>query len=284
MEYRVLVHKKFVILHLTTGNYITYTGKIMEKNIPKVIHYCWFGGKPLPASAKKCIDSWRRFLPDYEIRRWDESNYDVNAYEYSSAAYADKRYAYVSDIARMEILYKHGGVYLDTDVELIANPGHIIEHGPFMGCEHTPRSEEDTLGVLVAPGLGIGAEAGNPIVGRLFDIYKNSQYENPDGMANPVTIVVITTKMLKEMGLRDCPGIQKIEGMTIYPTEYFCPISIEDGMLRITPETVSIHHYDQSWQKPSRRIARKLLLKIGGVRLKSFIKRMMLGGSGPLAK
>ncbi|MCM1377964.1 MAG: glycosyl transferase [Clostridium sp.] len=256
----------------------------MNTKIPKVIHYCWFGGKPLPASARRCIESWRKFLPDYEIRRWDESNYDINGSAYAAAAYADKKYAYVSDIARMEIIYKHGGIYFDTDVELIADPSPIIARGAFMGSEHTPLSSEDRLGVRVAPGLGFGAEAGNPVIGRLFDIYKNSQYENPDGKSIPITIVIFTTKMLKELGLRDIPGIQEIEGMTIYPVDYFCPISIEDGELKITSNTVSIHYYDQTWQSPSRRIVRKLLLKLGGVRLKKFFKRILLKGSDPLAK
>ncbi len=103
--------------------------------IPKVIHYCWFGGNPLPESAQKCIASWRKFLPDYEIKEWNESNFDVNAIPYTAQAYAAKKYAFVSDYARFSILYDNGGLYFDTDVEVIRPMDDIIENGPFMGFE-----------------------------------------------------------------------------------------------------------------------------------------------------
>ena len=104
--------------------------------IPKVIHYCWFGGNPLPASAKKCIASWRKYLPDYEIKEWNESNFDVNIIPYTAEAYKAKKYAFVSDYARFWILYKYGGLYFDTDVEVIKNMDDIIAKGAFMGCEN----------------------------------------------------------------------------------------------------------------------------------------------------
>ena len=103
--------------------------------IPKIIHYCWFGGKPLPKSAIKCIKSWRKFFPDYEIKEWNESNFDVNMMTYTREAYAAQKYAFVSDVARFWILYREGGVYFDTDVEVIAPMNDIIESGPFMGVE-----------------------------------------------------------------------------------------------------------------------------------------------------
>lgn len=109
----------------------------MENRIPKVIHYCWFGGNPLPSLAEKCIASWRKYLPDYEIKRWDESNFDVNIIPYTKQAYEAKKYAFVSDYARFWILYNYGGLYFDTDVEVIRSMDDIIAAGPFMGCENS---------------------------------------------------------------------------------------------------------------------------------------------------
>lgn len=103
--------------------------------IPKVIHYCWFGGNPLPDSAKKCISSWRKYLPDYEIKEWNERNFDVKSIPYTREAYRLKKFAFVSDYARMWILYHYGGIYFDTDVEVIKPFNDIIQRGNFMGFE-----------------------------------------------------------------------------------------------------------------------------------------------------
>ena len=122
--------------------------------IPKVIHYCWFGRNPLPKSALKCIDSWRKFFPDYEIKEWNEDNFDVNIIKYTQDAYNAKKYAFVSDYARIWILYNYGGVYFDTDVEVISPMTDIIEKGPFMGFEINNSTENK---IAVNPGLGIGS-------------------------------------------------------------------------------------------------------------------------------
>ena len=126
--------------------------------IPKVIHYCWFGGNPLPASAKKCIASWRKYLPDYEIKEWNESNFDVNIIPYTAEAYKAKKYAFVSDYARFWIFYKYGGLYFDTDVEVIKNMDDIIAKGPFMGCENEAKAGATPVQLGVAPGLGLYGE------------------------------------------------------------------------------------------------------------------------------
>ena len=103
--------------------------------IPKIIHYCWFGGNPLPELAIKCIESWKKYLPDYEIKEWNESNFDINCCAYVREAYEAKKWAFVSDYARFWILYQHGGLYFDTDVELIKSIDDLIVKGAFMGCE-----------------------------------------------------------------------------------------------------------------------------------------------------
>ena len=149
--------------------------------IPKIIHYCWFGGKSLPESAKKCIASWKKYLPDYEIKEWNESNFNVNIIPYTAEAYRAKKYAFVSDYARFYILYKYGGLYFDTDVEVIRNMDDIIARGPFMGCEgeakqpmNGTRDKATTLGV--APGLGLGVNPGLGLYKEIIDIYKQKSF------------------------------------------------------------------------------------------------------------
>lgn len=243
--------------------------------IPKIIHYCWFGGKPLPESARKYIASWRKYFPDYEIKEWNENNFDVNIISYTAEAYKARKYAFVSDFARFWILYHHGGLYFDTDVEVIGSFDDIIARGPFMGCESGLRPMEgDSL--LVAPGLGLGVNPGLGLYKELLDLYNSLFFINKDGSLNTETIVTYTTNLLCKHGLINTDKIQDICGIKIYPVDYFCPISTIDGKLRLTENTHSIHHFDQSWQSPARKYGRKLILKLGGVKLKNTIKNLFL--------
>ncbi len=244
-------------------------------SIPKIIHYCWFGGKPLPVSAKKCIESWKKFFPDYEIRRWDESNYNVNKISYTRDAYAAKKFAFVSDYARFDILYQYGGLYFDTDVEIIRPMEDIIMVGSFMGCEHPyqPGASPDSL--FVNPGLGLGLSPGLGLNRKILDYYESTSFIMSGGHSNPETVVTHTTRLLCQYGLKNTSEIQEVEGIRIYPVDYFCPISTADGKMRITDNTRSIHHYDQSWQSPWRKYGRKLLLAFGGVKLKTKIKKII---------
>ncbi len=237
--------------------------------IPKIIHYCWFGGNPLPRSAQKCIDSWRKFFPGYEIKRWDESNYDVNVIPYTRDAYSAKKYAFVSDYARFDVLYREGGIYFDTDVEVIRTMDDIVEAGAFMGFE----TVKPGMPVAVNPGLGMGVNRGNSFFFEMINFYKSLDFKLPDGKSNPDTVVTYTTRVLIDKSLiQDMGHIQNIEGINIYPVEYFCPLSTVDGKLYITYNTRTVHHYDQSWQSPMRRLGRKFLLNIGGPQLIKIIK------------
>lgn len=207
-------------------------------SIPKIIHYCWFGGKPLPKDAVKCIESWKRFFPDYEIRRWDESNFDVNVIPYTQQAYSIGKYAFVSDYARMWVLHKYGGVYFDTDVEVIKSFDEILAKGGFMGFE-TPE--------FVAPGLGMALEAGSIIASEVMEVFGRTQFLLPDKSFNPKGIVPITTFVLKEHGLVTGANMQKIEGVNIYPMDWFNPLDAATGRLKVTRNTLSIHWYMKSW-------------------------------------
>lgn len=220
--------------------------------IPKIIHYCWFGGNPLPKSAKKCIASWRKFLPDYEIKEWNESNFDVNIIPYTAEAYKAKKYAFVSDYARFYILYKYGGLYFDTDVEVIRNMDDIIARGPFMGCEGEAKQSKNrlqdaatTLGVN--PGLGLGVNPGLGLVKEILNIYKDKNFLKSDGTQYDETIVTITTNLLCKKGLRYTNDIQQVDGVWIYPKEFFCPKDYVTGKLSISKNSRSIHHYSATW-------------------------------------
>lgn len=213
--------------------------------IPKKIHYCWFGRNPLPESALKCIASWRKYLPDYEIIEWNEDNFDVNSIPYTSQAYAAGKYAFVSDYARFKILYEHGGLYFDTDVEVIRPLDDIIAAGPFMGFEANPKAP-DFRG-NVAPGLGLAVESDHRIYAELLDFYTQQNFINPDGSLNQTTIVTYTTEILAKYGLKVISGIQVVAGINIYPAEYFNPLNDLTGKLNVTPNTRSIHWFTKSW-------------------------------------
>lgn len=259
LEYVLVRTRDFDKSHIEKGGGIVL--------IPKIIHYCWFGGNILPEDAKRCIESWKKYCPDYEIKQWNETNYNIHACKYVEEAYKAKKWAFVSDYARMDILYQYGGIYLDTDVELIKCLDSILEKGPFMGLE---KDFETNGSCMVATGLGIGIYKGHLIYKEVLDYYKNINFINEDGSLNLVTVVEHVTSILKKHGLIDKPGIQNIGGINIYPKEYFCPKDVDTHELKITQNTISIHHYDSSWgQWYDRAVVKRgeKLIKIFGVNL-----------------
>lgn len=213
-------------------------------NIPKTIHYCWFGRNPLPELALKCIASWRKYFPDYEIIEWNEDNYDVHKIQYISEAYEAKKYAFVSDYARFDILYQFGGLYFDTDVEVIKSFDDILTQGAFMGCERNGSEEHK---IQVAAGLGLAVESGNLVYKELLELYSGLSFKNYDGSNNLTTIVEYTMEVLERHGLKNIGEIQQVCNITIYPQEYFAPKDVDTKDLKITRNTHSIHHYDSSW-------------------------------------
>ena len=232
--------------------------------IPKKIHYCWFGGNPLPKSAKKCIESWKKFCPDYEIVEWNEKNFDYNSCKYAAQAYAAKKWAFVSDYARFKILYENGGLYFDTDVELIKSPDEVVSCGNFMGME---KNEESLLSFDIPcgvnPGLGLGAEPNLELYKEILDFYNSLEFINPDGTFNCKTVVYYTTEILLKHGLKAINDIQYVSGVYIYPEDYFCPLDFETGKLRITQNTISIHRYTGSWLNKKEKLKRIIRSVIG---------------------
>ena len=206
--------------------------------IPKKIHYCWFGGNELPELAKQCISSWKKYLPDYEIIEWNESNYDIEKNRYIREAYSKKKYAFVSDFARFDILYNYGGIYFDTDVEVIKDITNLIEKGSFVGLESP---------VLINTGLGMAGSINEKIFKEVIDSYEKDSFINSDGTMNLKTVVYRVSEIFEIYGLSKKDEFQFIRNINIYPVEYFCPKSPKTMNLLITNNTYTIHHYDASW-------------------------------------
>ena len=207
--------------------------------IPKIIHYCWFGGNPLPESAKKCIASWRKFLPDYEIKEWNESNFDVNSIKYTREAYKLKKYAFVSDYARMWILYNYGGLYFDTDVELIKPIDDIIARGNFMGREAQMDDKDHWMdmpdydkipgyGPGVNPGVGLGMPAQHPLLKEILKWYSSKHFVSRWGKIITPTIVGIVSEILK-----DKPFTRMENGIIFIDNVYIYPNSVIIGGIKI---------------------------------------------------
>ena len=206
--------------------------------IPKIIHYCWVGGNPLPKSAQKCIKSWKKYCPDYEIIEWNESNYDFRQNQYMKEAYEAKKWGFVPDYARLDIVYRYGGIYLDTDVELVKPLDDLLQYKGFAGFE-SPR--------FVALGLGFGAEAGNRTIKKLMDSYEDLHFIKEDGTLKLTPSPELNTNVLTAEGLLLNNTAQTVGELSVFPTEYFCPKSFETGYITLTENTYSVHHYDSLW-------------------------------------
>lgn len=207
--------------------------------LPKTIHYCWFGNNPKPKSVLKCIDSWRRYLPDYAIEEWNEINYDLESTPlYVKQAYKAGKWAFVSDYVRLDIIYRHGGIYLDTDVEVIKSWDSLLHHDFFIGRQP---------GFQVNTGAGFGAVKGHPVLKIMLDDYKDVPFIKPDGSLDLWTCPHRNSQWLFKHGMKSDNSYQEIENVAIYPIEYFSPLEAYSRQLSKTSNTYSIHHCDGSW-------------------------------------
>ena len=209
--------------------------------IPKKIHYCWLGGGKKPPLAEKCIKSWKKYCPDYEIIEWNETNLDMESFPlYTRQAYERKVWGFVPDYIRLWIVYNYGGIYLDTDVELIKSPDALLGKPAYFGFED---------GGCVALGLMFGAQAGNPILEEMMEDYENRSFIKEDGSIDTTAAPDLNTIVFERHGIIKNNTYQEIPGIAvIYPTEYFCPLGYYTGVLKKTKNTYSIHHFMASWQ------------------------------------
>lgn len=218
--------------------------------IPKIIHYCWFGRNPKPALAEKCIQSWKRFCPDYEIIEWNEDNFDISSCPlYVRQAYDAKKWAFVTDYVRLKVVYDHGGIYMDTDVELKKRLDALLCYKAYFGFEN---------GILVNTGLGFGAVMGHPIVKEIMDDYEGIPFLLADGSFDNETCPSRNTKILLRYGLRQDDSRQILDGdVLILPSIYLCPLSYETGKRRLSAKTISIHWFDASWRTEAEKAYQK---------------------------
>lgn len=205
--------------------------------IPKTIHYIWFGGNPLGEKELACIASWEKYCPDYEIVRWDESNFDVNQNRYCREAYDAKKWAFVSDYARLWVLVNHGGIYMDTDVELLKPLDEFLTHEAFSGFE----SDVDIPTGIMA------CREGFPLFDELLHDYDGRSFVKQDGTLDTMTNVAAITKACLERGFIPDGEYQVVDGLTIYPKDWFCPKSHDTGLIHVTENTHTIHHFSGSW-------------------------------------
>ena len=222
--------------------------------LPKIIHYCWFGGNEKPEQAKKCIASWVNCCPDYELREWNEDNFSLEACpQYVRDAYVAKKYAYVTDYVRLNVLYRFGGFYMDTDVELLKNLNAFLNDEGVIGFENDQ---------FVNSGQMLAAEAGHPVLQEMMDRYDNIQFYKADGSMYLLGCPHVNTDVLVRHGLVCNGQEQKVAGFHIYPADWFNPLDSATGELTKTSNTVSVHWYSMSWISPWRRIYVKIMRRV----------------------
>lgn len=227
--------------------------------IPKVLHYCWFGRGEKPRIVRKCMRSWRRHLGDYEWIEWNEDNFDVTMHPYVKEAYEAGKFAFVSDYVRLHALLKHGGIYLDTDVEVLRPLKPLHKHRAFTGFEDLRHLQSGTL----------GAEPGHPWIMALLRDYEGRRFLREDGSFDLTTNTAVMTRMCESLGLKRDNSFQMLpDGVAVYPSSYFSPYDYIDCRYSVTPESYTIHHYAQTWLPAH-------------VRMRTFAKKLVSSVAGP---
>lgn len=240
--------------------------------IPKIIHYFWFGGNPKPKIVENCLNSWKRFFPDYEILEWNETNYDINKCPYLREAYECRKWAFVSDYARFDVLYQYGGIYFDTDVEVLKKfPSSLFDYQAFTGVESTN---------IVAPGLVFACESGWTVLREILDNYEKSHFLEA-GNQNLMTVNERVTSILQKKGFHANGQFQVVEGLAIFPSEYFCGYNLDLQEPEITENTITIHHYTWSWasgrdlaHRNARKLLRRIIGKKGYMTVQALVRRL----------
>ena len=233
--------------------------------IPKKIHYCWFGKNPKPKLLLKCINSWEKFCPNYDIIEWNEDNFNINDLAFTKEAYANKKYAFVSDVARVKVLVEHGGIYLDTDVEVFKNFDSILHHKCVLGFEEFS---------YVATSF-MACEANHPLMQSFKNLYDNKKFINKDGTHNTVTNVIKLTDILVEQGLKKDNTQQNIDDIAIYPQEYFSPYDYANCISKRTKKTICEHKFDMSWSYKKlgwRKILKKFISNVMSPKIVNFLR------------
>lgn len=240
--------------------------------IPKVIHYCWFGNGKKSELVLKCIESWKKYCPNYKIIEWNETNYDVTKNKYMREAYEEKRWGFVSDYARLDIVAENGGIYLDTDVELISNLDDFLDCLSYFGFERAADN------YYINTGSGFGSIANNPFLFGLRDSYNSISFRNEEGILQLTPCPIVNANYFSEYGFKMDNTYQNINGNVIYPSEYFSPISWSNMRGKYTEKTVSIHHYDTSWlSEEEKKKRRRATIKHNIIHFPNSVMKTLLG-------
>lgn len=216
--------------------------------IPKVIHYCWFGKGEKPKLVYKCIDSWKKYCPDYEIIEWNEDNFDINCCPYVKEAYESRRFAFVTDYVRLYVMFNQGGIYMDTDVEVTRNLDEFLVHKGFSGFESETQ---------IPTGIMAG-EKGFPLFEKLLSYYDGRHFLDKNGKQDTTTNVITITAMLSERGFIPNGKYQVVDGFALYPRDYFCPLDDSTGVMYDSKNTATIHWFNKSWVPQRLRVRSKV--------------------------
>lgn len=207
--------------------------------IPKTIHYCWFGQNEIPIKLQKYVEGWKKSLPDYEFILWNEDNYNIQKNDYIKEAYANKKWAFVSDYVRLDALNQHGGIYLDTDIELLSSFDSLLINEAFIGFESRYK-----VGSAV-----IGSTKQNPWINSLLDQYQNKNFIQNGKLDTTPNTDIITRQMIKKYDLKLNNRLQYLDFVTVYPRDYFYPEHLITHKLNLTDNSICIHHWENSWGK-----------------------------------
>ena len=207
------------------------------QDIPKIIHYCWFGGKEKPSNVQKCIDSWYKYLSDYRFMEWNESNFDINCNEYVRQAYENRKFAYVSDYARINALYQYGGIYMDTDVRVYKSFDNLLANKCILGFE-----EESYIATSF-----MACTPKHDLIKEFIGRYENINFYNDDNSLDLTTNVQRLTDILEDRGLIRNNKYQQIDDINIYPQEYFSPYDYGNCIRKNTDNTYCEHLFLVSW-------------------------------------
>lgn len=239
-------------------------------SIPKIIHYCWLSNEPLPELAKECMTTWQKNLPEYKLMLWDLKQFDISSTRWTKEAFENKKYAFAADYIRCYALYNYGGIYLDTDVQVLKSFDDLLSLPYFMGIENPALIEAAV----------IGFKPEHPFLKMMLEYYKDRSFVTEKGCFETTPLPIIMEKILTANF-----QINKIESkiefnddvttINIFPEDYFSPKSCANGKIYVTERSYTIHHYNQSWQSPARKYGRKIILAFGGVKLKNILKKVL---------
>lgn len=237
--------------------------------IPKRIHYCWFGRGPKPELALKCIESWKKWCPDYEIVEWNEDNFDITSNQYVKEAYEAGKFAFVSDYVRLYVMYTVGGIYMDTDVMVLKNLDEYLNHEAVSGFESKTKIQ---TGIMAS-------EKGQPVVGTLLKYYDNATFRNSDGSLNLVTNVETITNMMTQNGFVPNGKFQMVDGFAIYPQNVFSPDHKRLSDEKYIKNTATIHYFAGSWKSEAMRKRESSLwwkiISIPGMQISKILKALL---------